>query len=722
MSLTQPTDAAGTTPVDPVTFEIIRHKLLRVTDETIIALENVSGSPITNEGHDMMASLYGPDGGLMVGGVGFLHHLTSAAQAVKHIIATFGDDPGIGEDDVFFFNDSYTAALHPPDVYMISPIHYRSELTGFVANFVHVTDIGAVDPGGFSPNAVDNYQEGFQTKGLKIVERGKMRRDIVDTFLNLVRDPGMTQLDIKSQLAANHVAKERMRRIYADCGVEAVQAVSADLIAQSERLVRQRLRELPDGTWRVREYVDLPNDTCRVELTVTKAADTLTYDFTGTSPEASLGINCCYWATWGAMFAPIFPLLAWDVTWNEGVARPISLIAPEGSLVNCRRPAPISIATVGCVQIVNNLSTLALSKMFGASDLYRDRATAVWHGSHAHVETHGLTPDGEFFIAPLTDTFGGSGGARAFADGVDLGGEIPNVVSRWANAESQELNTPLVYLFRRVVTDSGGPGKFRGGVCHEYAFAPAPGGSGLGLTLFGKGTRAPMSLGLFGGYPGCNVGYATYRDANVSELPPRPDAIIARKREDTFWGSVDLSPSDIQYVRFMGGGGYGDPIDRDPARVLADVSAGLVSDDAAREIYGVTLDDGAVDESATDALRMKIRRDRLGTDVPAECARRAEVPSTGRRIGEYLQQTRDGATQCTWCATEVAGAGRPWKAAAHAVRSPLSRAGSHRSEDPDFSLVEFCCPTCATLLDVEVTWRDDSPLNDELGTWPGQEG
>jgi N-methylhydantoinase B len=722
MSLTQPTDAAGTTPVDPVTFEIIRHKLLRVTDETIIALENVSGSPITNEGHDMMASLYGPDGGLMVGGVGFLHHLTSAAQAVKHIIATFGDDPGIDEDDVFFFNDSYTAALHPPDVYMISPIHYRGELTGFVANFVHVTDIGAVDPGGFSPNAVDNYQEGFQTKGLKIVERGKMRRDIVDTFLNLVRDPGMTQLDIKSQLAANHVAKERMRRIYADCGVEAVQAVSAELITQSERLVRQRLRELPDGSWRVREYVDLPHDTCRVELTVTKAADTLTYDFTGTSPEASLGINCCYWATWGAMFAPIFPLLAWDVTWNEGVARPISLIAPEGSLVNCRRPAPISIATVGCVQIVNNLSTLALSKMFGASDLYRDRATAVWHGSHAHVETHGLTPDGEFFIAPLTDTFGGSGGARAFADGVDLGGEIPNVVSRWANAESQELNTPLVYLFRRVVTDSGGAGKFRGGVCHEYAFAPAPGGSGLGLTLFGKGTRAPMSLGLFGGYPGCNVGYATYRDANVSELPPRPDAITARERDDTFWGSVDLSPSDIQYVRFMGGGGYGDPIDRDPARVRADVSAGLVSDDAAREIYGVALEAGAVDEAATDALRMGIRRDRLGADVPARCARRAEVPYSERRIGEYLQQTPDGATQCTWCATEVAGPGRPWKAAAHAVRSPLSRTGSHRSEDPDFSLVEFCCPTCATLLDVEVTWRDDPPLNDKLGTWPGQGG
>jgi len=158
--------------VDPFTFEIVRHRLLSVMEETIIALENVSGSPITNEGHDLMAALYRADGALMVGGVGFLHHLTSAAQAVKHVIAAYGDDPGIDEDDVYFFNDSYTAALHPPDVYLISPIHFDGRLTGFVANFVHVTDIGAIDPGGFSPSARDNYQEGFQTKGLKIVERG----------------------------------------------------------------------------------------------------------------------------------------------------------------------------------------------------------------------------------------------------------------------------------------------------------------------------------------------------------------------------------------------------------------------------------------------------------------------------------------------------------------------------------------------------------------------
>ena len=384
---------ASVTAVDPVTFEIIRHKLYSVMDEAIIALENVSGSPITNEGHDLMASLYKADGGLMVGGVGFLHHLTSAAQAVKHILATYADDPGINEDDVYFLNDSYTAALHPPDVYLISPIHFEGRLTGFAANFVHVTDIGAIDPGGFSPSARDNYQEGFQSKGLKLVEGGRMRRDVLDTFLNMVRDPGMTQLDLKSQLAANHVAKQRMLELYADYGADVGRGGlgGADHASPSSSCAN-RLSELPDGEWRAREYIDMPGANATVELTAIKEGDTLTYDFTGSSPQAELGVNCSYWATWGGLFAPIFPLLAWDVTWNEGVTRPIELIAPEGTIVNCIRPAPISIATVGTIQIVNNLSTLVLSKMFGASERYarpRDRGLARQPRSRRDARVHG---------------------------------------------------------------------------------------------------------------------------------------------------------------------------------------------------------------------------------------------------------------------------------------------------------------------------------------------
>jgi N-methylhydantoinase B len=714
------TAATTTTGLDPVTFEIIRHKLYQVIDEAIIALENVSGSPITNEGHDMMASLYRADGGLMVGGVGFLHHLTSAAQAVKHVIANFSEDPGIGEDDVYFFNDSYTAALHPPDVYLISPIHHRGELTGFVANFVHVTDIGAIDPGGFSPSARENYQEGFQTKGLKIVEGGRFRKDVIETFLNMVRDPGMTQLDLKSQLAANHVAKERMGRLYDDYGVETVDRVSDELIRQSEALVRRRLEELPDGDWQAREYIDMPGATAKVEVKAIKEGDTLTYDFSGSDPQVELGVNCVYWATWGAMFAPIFPLLAWDITWNDGVTKPIRLIAPEGTIVNAIRPAPISIATVGTIQIVNNLSTLLLSKMFGASERYADRATAVWHGSHAHLETHGVNAEGEFYVAPLTDTFAGAAGARALADGVDLGGEIPNVVSRWANAESQELNTPLKYLFRRVVPDSGGPGKYRGGVCHEYAFAPhETGGNPMGVVLFGKGTRAPMSLGLFGGYPGCNVEYSQYRDANIGDVPESVDAIDAGEHQDRSWGHVELGERDIQYVRFMGGGGYGDPIDRDPQAVLRDVLDGLVSEQMAREIYGVIVDAGgaSIDVDATRRRRLEIRAERLGREVDPRLAARQEVPVKRRRLGEYLQQTDDG-IQCTWCGHTLAPAGADWKDQAALSRVPVSRAGPQRPDTGEFVLIRACCPECGTLLDLDLARGGDPPLHDRVRSWP----
>jgi N-methylhydantoinase B len=704
--------------IDPITFEIVRHKLVQVTDETIIALENVSGSPITNEGHDMMVSLYGRDGGLMIGGVGFLHHLTSAAQAVKHVIANFSDDPGIDEDDAYFFNDSYTAALHPPDVYMISPIHFEGELRGFVANFVHVTDIGAIDPGGFSPNARDNFQEGFQTKGLKIVERGKLRRDVVDTFLNMVRDPGMTALDLKSQLAANHVAKQRMRAHFEEYGADIVEGVAAELINQSEQLVRERLSELPDGSWSAREYIDMPGGSCKVELTATKDGDTLTYDFTGSSPQVDLGINCCYWATWGGMFAPIFPLLAWDVTWNEGVTRPIRLIAPEGTVVNCIRPAPISIATVGAIQIVNNLSTIVLAKMFAASERFKQRATAVWHGSHAHVETHGVDAEGEFFVAPLTDTFAGAAGARSFRDGVDMGGEIPNVVSRWANAESQELNTPLIYLYRRAVPDSGGPGKFRGGVCHEYAFTPNGTQGPMGLILFGKGTRAPMSLGLAGGYPGCNVGYSTFRQGNVDELPRSLEETSGTSREDRFWGAVELEPGDIQYVRFMGGGGYGDPLDREPEAVLKDVRLGLVSDEAATGIYGTVVDrqGDRVEVVATRDLRLRLRSQRAGRPVASTV--RAEVAPTGMRLSEYLQRTASGETQCTFCGELVAGAGVDWKDRAVQRRSSLVTAGPHRSDTDEFVLVESFCPGCGTALDVELSGADDPMLHDRVVSWP----
>lgn len=709
--------------VDPITFEIIRHRLFQIVDEAIIALENVSGSPITNEGHDMMVSLYRANGALLVGGVGFLHHLTSAAQAVKHIFQYFSEDPGIFEGDLFFLNDAYTAALHPPDVYMISPIHYKGKLVAFVANFVHVTDIGAIDPGGFCPRAETSFHEGFVSKGIKIMERGKIKKDVMDTILNMVRDPGMVALDFKSQIAANHVASMRTCELIDEYGEDTLDEVSSQLIEQSEQLLRQRLRELPNGTWRARQYIDHPGEVYTINLAMKKQDDTLLYDFTGSSKQAPVGINCSYWASWGAMFAPIFPLLAYDITWNEGITKPVKIIAPEGTIVNATRPAPLTIATISSIQIINNLSTMCISKMFGASPKYRKRATAVWHGSHAHITTYGVDGFGNYFVSPLTDTFGGAAGARAFKDGVDIGGEIPNVVSRWGNAETHEEMLPLIYLYRRAVKDSGGPGKYRGGVCHEYAITPK--GSienSLGTVLYGKGIISPQSTGIFGGQPGCNVDYIIFRegiDWSENKLPTNLQSSSGKKMEHVQWGIFDLKDGDMLYIRFMGGGGYGDPIDRDPDLVLSDVLGNLVSVECAKDIYGVVVDveKKAVDLTETRKIRQSIRKDRLNGGSVKVTELNTSVLDTDCPTTEYLQVSESNGSrfvQCRWCGESICQANEKWKDVVPNKDFPPSKAGPFRTENDLIHLREFYCPACATLLETEILMKGDSHLSDEI--------
>ncbi len=604
--------------MDPMTFSIIRHRLFRIVDEAVITLKHVSGSAITNEGHDLMVSLYRADGSLLMGGVGFLHHLTSAAEACKAIIRRFEGD--IGEGDVFLLNDPYTAALHTSDIYLVSPIHVDGRLVAWSACFVHVTDIGAVNPGGFAPQAPDIFSEGFSSPGLRLVRGGEICRDVLDTILNMVRSPEMVSLDLRSMIACNNVARDRMQALFRKYGTETVDTACATLIEQSEQLFRARLRELPDGSWQSRQYLDVNGTTARVVLTMTKTDDRLVFDFTGSDPQSASSINCTKWASLGGLFAPLFPLLCYDITWNEGVIRPVTMIAPEGSIVNCTRPAPVSVATVGAIQSVNNAACTTIGKMLAASDRYRDEATAVWHANHFAIFKFGLNQRGGYSIGILTETFAGAGGARSFADGVEIGGEIPNPISRMANVETVEGTFPVRYLFRRRAIDSGGPGRYRGGTGGEMALVPhkAPDG-GIDYVISGKGTRHPMSEGLAGGWPGAPNAYVWVHapEGDAPVVASDGLAAIPGDHQRVSWGVYPLRGRDALYVRWNGGGGWGDPLTRDPQAVAADVTAGLVSADAALAIYGVALDDaGQPDRTGTEGRRAAIRAERLQQEAP----------------------------------------------------------------------------------------------------------
>ncbi len=604
--------------MDPITFSIIRHRLFRVVDEAVITLKHVSGSAITNEGHDLMVSLYRADGGLLMGGVGFLHHLTSAAEACKAIIRRFKGQ--INEGDIFLLNDPYTAALHTSDIYLVCPIHYQGRLVAWSACFVHVYDIGAMNPGGFSPDSPDIYTEGWSSPGIKLVDRGELRQDVMDTMLNMVRSPEMVALDMRSMIACNNVARDRMLALIGKYGYETVDEACRTLIEQSEQLLRARLEELPDGSWQSRQYMDVKGESAKVCLTMTKKVDSLVFDFTGSSPQSRYSINCTKWASLGGLFAPLFPLLCYDITWNEGVIRPIAMIAPEGSIVNCTRPAPVSVATVGAIQSVNNAACATIGKMLAASEKYRKEATAVWHANHFAILMFGRSQRGGLSIGILTETFAGAGGARTFADGIDVGGEIPNPISRLANVELMENTFPLRYLFRRRMTDSGGPGEYRGGAGMELALVPhdSPDG-GLNYVISGKGHKYSMSEGLAGGYPGAPNRYVWVhnneaRDGrNVDPSYAQSLDELPGRKEEIAWGVFPLMGRDALYVAWNGGGGYGDPLVRAPEAVAADVRERLVSAEAARAVYGVVIDErtGAPEAGATGALRRRLSGARL---------------------------------------------------------------------------------------------------------------
>jgi hypothetical protein len=289
--------------------------------------------------------------------------------------------------------------------------------------------------------------------------------------------------------------------------------------------------------------------------------------------------------------------------------------------------------------------------------------------------------------------------------------------------ESHELMAPIMYLWRRAVIDSGGPGKYRGGLSHEFgitARADQVLNGSLNVTLFGKGVRSPMSLGLFGGNPGCPVGYATFRDLDRGQLLERPPAHDARATEHFTWGTRQLRSHDLLVIRNNGGGGYGDPLERDPHAVLRDVLDGCVSERAAHDLYGVAINihGKSVDLTATSSLRRSIRAARVDRPVDEIPESRQSVSASGRPISEYLQQTASEATQCRWCGNQVSPPNEPWKAHAHARNMKISTVHPECSDDETLVLVQYFCPACATLLACEVALPGDGPIHDDIRFWP----
>jgi N-methylhydantoinase B len=600
------------TSVDPITFEILSHRVYQIAREMGTTLERVGGTVNTTQMHDYMAALYLADGDVLCAGDAMGWHVACAGVAVKRIIERFEKGGGIYPDDIFLLNDPYVAAIHQSDVYVVSPIHFKGKLMGWSATFVHVMDIGAMSPGGNSPDATEICHEGIRIPGIKLVERSELRKDLFDAFINMTRQPVMVGLDLKSEIAANNVAKARMQALYEQFGPESVAAVSQEMLHYSEAILRKRIGEIPDGEWRDTGTIHA-GDTWKVDVALKKTGDRLFFDFTGSSPQAKKGINLPYHATFGACYEAILSTMAYDLPKNHGALRPIEVIAPPGTVVNCIAPAPVSLNTTSAGSTAKFVANSVIIQMLATCEKWRGELMALNVG-HRLARHAGVNQYGNYYVSTLSEGALDGTGARSDRDGDDTGNGLSS-----HNIEWLEANFPLLYLFRRNTRGGGGAGKFRGGAGSESALTvhDAPQGKIRGVALGVAGLRN-SGQGLFGGYPGAPSLLTLIQGARVEETiaaDQAPDQLGELGGESRLlpYCEFDLGRNDILYMRMASGGGYGDPLEREPQQVLRDVDEGIVSREEARSIYGVEIEgeNPTLNATATEMRRVALRKQRL---------------------------------------------------------------------------------------------------------------
>lgn len=694
-----------TPELDPITFEVVRNKLAAITEEQAITLKSVSGSPVVTEATDFNNGLYLTDGSIVTMGPQVIFHTGTMSSVIRSIIDNFSDNPGIREGDMFILNDPYRGAIHQPDVSIVAPVFHRGAHVGWTGTCAHQLDVGGMSFGSWAIGATEIQQEAMLLPGIKLVEGGVLRQDLWQMIMGMTRLPHVLGLDLKAMIAANNVAVARLGELMDKYGTATVRAIVEEVVNTSERHIRQVLRDLPDGTFRARDYIEHDgheNRLYEVVVTATKTGDRLVLDFTGTSPQAPGFINCTWSGMRGAALTGLLPILAPDIRWNEGVIRAVDFIAPEGILCNASWPAPISSGTISTAWIVQNVVVAALSRLVSMSERHRAESQAITKGHMMVMTLAGRDRDGGPFGTFLLDSTAGGGGAFPDHDGLDGSGDFCVPRPAIANVEANEANGPFLYLYRGFVPDSAGPGRMRGGSGASLAVVPYE-VEGLQAMMLGHGVEVPNSAGLWGGMPGSCGRNFIRRDAGtpgeIMALAGSTDQMLAAGVEELGPkpGRMALSPRDVLGYAFQGGGGYGDPLQRDPERVWRDVQDGHVSAGAADAFYGVVLGPDGPDAPATATRRADIRAERLGT------APLREAQGAGLELAK-------GRFRCG-CGCDLGAVSGNWKDGATTRVLATGAYGRHIRTHADLELREHLCPDCGTLLESEVVRKGQAPLH-----------
>ncbi|WP_309105510.1 hydantoinase B/oxoprolinase family protein [Arthrobacter sp.] len=724
-----------TEKIDPVLFEVVWHRLLDITEEMGIKYMRTSGSPILVGAYDASTGITLPDGKLVAMGP----YISTQAHVLRLIVGSVikqrEQHPGINPGDMFICNDPYLGATHQPDVATVAPVHHSGELRAWVGSSGHWLDIGGSEPGGFNMTARSVFDEGLRLPPTKIVEAHEIREDIVDLIMAQVREP-LAELDLRGQLVANEVGRTRLLEVADEVGPSVVDEVMRRGIGHVAGRMRSRLRSLPDGQWREVQYLDHDGhkqNVRQIVCTLTKTGDHLTLDFAGSDAQVEGFANTAFGGLRAAVLSGVCIALGYDLTWNDGAADCVEIKAPPRTIVTAEFPTPVSMSTISAIIVTLNLVLVVLSRMLLASPKHHEQAMASWCATSLGVSMVGVNRDGTFTVAPEASHFAAGTGARTYADGVDTGGIIINTTANIPSIEATEDAYPLLYLFRRQLTDSGGAGRFRGGVSGEVAIVPYEAKGPLSTSFAGVGSLTPNAIGLAGGLPGATVRYLRFLDAARLDQETENTGLVGTlgqiQGERTVGplnsSKIEFGPNTVEYHNWQGGGGFGDPLDRDPDKVLKDVRTGLVSADEAARTYGVVLTAGNTpepDREQTDVTRQELRKQRLDRampfvekhPLPGVQWMAATDPGSGaeREAVHYwdivaIDHGRD-TMSCVRCGTILGPAAADLRPGCVYEEMPASMIGPIRGEDYAegeevmVAIRYFYCPGCGRRLEADL--------------------
>lgn len=694
--------------IDPITYEIMSHKLWQVVQEMGITVSRVTGSTVTIEAKDLMVGLYDGEGNLVATGAGVIYHSSAFQAAIRYIIDEYSESPGIYDGDVFIINDPYICAVHKPDAAVLSPIFYKGERVGWAGAMTHLIDIGGMDPAGFSPRAREVFQEGFNLRGVKLAEKGKIRKENLETICSMSRDPAMVGLDLRGEMAASEVAKKRLMEMIDEHGIEFYEALLKEVMSHSEARLRGRLRELPDGVWQTREYIDSDGVTDKiyeVNLTLTKQGDRLLFDFTGTSEQAPTYINCTASGMRAGVYSAISTILAYDIPWNQGIMNCYEIKCPDGVVINCRFPAPCGLSSLTSAAYVFAASVHVISKMLSCSDGQKEDAIGLWGVLAGCTQLTAIKQEEWFGVSMLMDMEALGGGARTYSDGIDSGGNCVILGGSQPNVERYEAAFPVLCLFRRQTIDSGGAGKYRGGVGGETAYISHGITGGMDCFVVGTSMKIPTVYGLSGGYPGNYWARALVRESDIEDrlaqgqLPQRLEDLPGRFERIRTSINTQMFSGDVYYFQWQGGGGYGDPVDRDAEMVRQDIMNELVSVGCARETYGVVVDPDTlgIDVQRTQEKRKEVREMRAKAgEGKVSISLVAEVQKKKLSSGEW-------GVECPRCGYNMKCTDNEFLCLSKARALTEASPAYIPSERAYFQ--EYYCPGCQTLLHTEVVTK-----------------